>query len=153
MSISLNAFGYRMCVLLSKLMRGLGEYERNYLTRGVISFPQLWALEHLREHGACTMNELAKAMQSRGSTASGLVDRMTTLRLVRRVRSREDRRVVHASITPKGKRVVDQINRHRQRMVVEMFRPLTVQDRQRHLEIIGKLVHQFSVDKPKDRRR
>ena len=58
-TISLEETGDRAIALLTRLMRGWAQYQSNYLTRGMISIPQLWALQHLRAHRLCAMRELA----------------------------------------------------------------------------------------------
>lgn len=137
-------FADRLLDLMPKLMKEIHVYERNFFTRGNITFPQLWALDFLREHPACTMHQFAHAMHSQQSTATGLVDRMARLKLVRRERSRKDRRVVLVSLSANGRAVVRQINGQRRKMTVRMFSRMTPRDRTRYLDILERLVQQFS---------
>lgn len=142
--ISLNAFADRLNELLPRLMHDLRRQERNYFTRGLIGFPQLRALEHLAREGACSMHQLARAMGSRESTATGMVDRLVELGLVRRARSQEDRRVVHVGITPKGRRSLAQIQNHRRAIILRVFGALSAEDRGRYLEIIERVAGGFA---------
>ncbi|HOW97798.1 MAG TPA: MarR family transcriptional regulator [Kiritimatiellia bacterium] len=134
----------RLMELLPKLMRGIHAYERNFFTCENITFPQLWALDFVHEHPRCTMHQLATAMHSRQSTATGLVDRMQRLNLVRRERRRSDRRVVCVSLSEKGRSMVRQITDQRRRMIRRLFSRMSERDRRQYLDILGRLVEQFS---------
>jgi DNA-binding MarR family transcriptional regulator len=136
-------FAARMMQLMPKLMQSMHAYERNFFTRGTISFPQLWALDYLHDQPRCTMHQFAHAMHNQRSTATGLVDRMAKMGLLRRERSRTDRRVVKVFITPKGNSVMRQIARQRRRIIVRMFSRMSPADRRQYLDIIERLVRQF----------
>jgi MarR family transcriptional regulator, organic hydroperoxide resistance regulator len=138
-------FTDRLMDLMPKLMKEIHAYERNFFTRGNITFPQLWALDFLREHPGCTMHQFAHAMHSQQSTATGLVDRMARLKMVRRERSRKDRRVVLVSLSAKGRAVVRQINNQRRKMTLRMFSRMSERDRRQYLNILERLVEQFTA--------
>jgi len=150
-ALSLEEFGDRLVVLLPTLMQQMWAYERDFFSREDISFPQLWALTYLYQHKSCTMCELARAMHSGESTSTGLVDRMAGTKLVKRVRSRVDRRVVTVQLTANGSRAYKQLQRQRRRAFIELFRRVSTAERSRWLEIIEKLVGEMSLEKNKDR--
>lgn len=56
-----------------------------------------------------TVGELAERMQITHHSAVGLVDRLEAMKLGKRTPSREDRRRVHVSLTPKGIRVLSKL--------------------------------------------
>ncbi len=145
-ALSLRSFADRLATALPRLARQIWHYERDHFTRGEISAPQLWALEFLSRQPDCTMRELAKALRTKESTTTGLVDRMTAQGLVQRVRSRQDRRVVRVASTAKGRGIIREIETHKRRMVMKLFRPLSARDRGQYLEIIEKLVREFSPE-------
>ena len=145
--LSLSAFGARMVKIFPTLIREILRYENNYLTRGVITPPQLWALTHLDAKASCQMNELAASMNLGFSSATGLVDRMARQGLVTRERSSEDRRAVRVAITPKGRRIVKQIYTQKRKGVVKLFGRLSARERAKYLEIIEKLVNKLSEKK------
>ena len=132
-----------MMQLMPKLMQSMHAYERNFFTRGTISFPQLWALDYLHDQPRCTMHQFAHAMHSQRSTATGLVDRMARMGLLRRERNRTDRRVVNVFITPRGNSAMRQIVRQRRRIIVRMFSRMSPTDRRQYLDIMERLVRQF----------
>lgn len=66
----------------------------------------LLAIKGLRADQQPTIGEMAERMQLRHHSAVELADRMAARRLVKRVRSTEDARVVLLKITPKGERLL-----------------------------------------------
>jgi DNA-binding MarR family transcriptional regulator len=64
----------------------------------------LWALERL-DGGRARMHELADRVVLSRSNLTRLVDRLEKARLVRRVRSEDDRRGAYAEITPEGRKL------------------------------------------------
>lgn len=58
----------------------------------------------LHRHGQMKISDLSKKIGLSNSTVSGIVDRLETQGLVKRIRSKTDRRVVYISVTEKFKR-------------------------------------------------
>jgi len=63
----------------------------------------LWALAEILEVDNLTVSELAKAMSIHQSTASNLIEKLEVKGYVIRIRSLEDRRVVHLALTGQGR--------------------------------------------------
>ena len=145
--LSLNVFSERLVKIFPTLIREILRYENNYLTRGVITPPQLWALTHLARQGPSRMNELAALMNLRFSSTTGLVDRLAKQGLVTRTRTEKDRREVRVAITRKGRRIVRQIYTQKRKGVVKLFGRLSARERTRYLEILEKLVRRLSEQK------
>jgi DNA-binding MarR family transcriptional regulator len=76
------------------------------LYRGV-SMPQMYILITLLERGPTTVSELASLLSISAPSASSIVDRMEEHGMVTRERDEIDRRIVHVSISPKGRGMVD----------------------------------------------
>lgn len=72
---------------------------RRYFGQLELTFPQALALTVLEEHGDMPISKLAQLTGSANSTVSGIVDRLEKTGLVRRERSRYDRRVVYVTLT------------------------------------------------------
>ena len=90
------------------------------LVRGNVSFPQFLLLGFLsHENRPLTMTEVATRMRHTTAAATGLVDRLEKLELIKREGGKEDRRKVFVHITSKG---VDLVNQIRQDMVKNLLR-------------------------------
>jgi DNA-binding MarR family transcriptional regulator len=68
--------------------------------------PQLWAIKMIAESAPLRVSELAAKMYLHPATVVGILDRLEGSGLVIRVRSREDRRVVHVELTQAGRELV-----------------------------------------------
>ena len=148
--LSLSQFGDRMVILLPILMQELWQYERSFFARGDISIPQLEALNYLYQQDSCTMRQLARTMGLRESTTTGHVDRMVAMGFIKRQRDSQDRRVVRAAVTAKGRTALKELRRQQRRGFMALFKRVSVSERSRWLEIIEKLVREMSPDKAKD---
>ncbi len=70
------------------------------------------------------MVDLAGALDVTPSTAGRMCDRLARKGLVRRHRAHADRRVVHVSITPAGRQVVDQATARRRVLLAAILAKL-----------------------------
>jgi DNA-binding MarR family transcriptional regulator len=77
------------------------------------------ALVVLASRGPQRISDLAGALGVAPSTAGRMCDRLVRKRLVRRNRVRADRRSVQVSITPAGRRVVDEATARRRALIAE----------------------------------
>jgi DNA-binding MarR family transcriptional regulator len=71
-----------------------------------ISGAQLWALWEIGQAPGLRISALAEAMAMHQTTVSNLVDRLSKAKLIARVRSPGDQRVVTLTLTPAGQRMV-----------------------------------------------
>lgn len=90
------------------LRKFLGFSEEAAAEHGVTpqQYQALLAIEGFPGRNWVTMGELAEQMRIAHHSAVGLVDRMETMQLVKRTASKEDRRRVRVSLTPKGVRLL-----------------------------------------------
>lgn len=82
-----------------------------------VTLAQYRALVVLRTRGPQRAADLADALEVTPGTASRMIERLVRKRLVRRVRSREDRRIVSVQLTEGGHEVVDRVTEHRRREI------------------------------------
>ena len=141
----LEQFADQLVRLMPRLMRHLMAQERNYLARGLITLPQLWALHQVAERQTCTMHMLAQALGLKSSTVTGLVDRLVKLGLLKRFNIQTDRRVVLAEITPKGRKILEHLDAERHKSIIYMFRHVSQKERAVYLDIIEKILKALSV--------
>ncbi len=138
--MSPEEFGQRMVELMPRLMRGIARHESNYLSKGKITLPQMWVLEHLSRSNRCPMNELARSFGISRPAATGLMDRLIAQGLAIRADDPKDRRVVRVSITPKGKRIVSNVWEEKRRTFSKVFGKISANDRTAYLKILERVV-------------
>ncbi|MBE3595518.1 MAG: MarR family transcriptional regulator [Hydrogenibacillus sp.] len=119
-----------------------------------ITPPQFVALQWLKEHGDMTIGELSEKMYLANSTTTDLIDRMESNGLVRRVRSDVDRRVVHIHLLDKGRKIIDEVIRTRQRYLADVLSHFDPADIDRLVELLLALYRQMEGEPvaPKERR-
>ena len=82
---------------------------------------QYRALVVLASRGPRRIAGLAEALDVAPSTAGRMCDRLVRKGLVRRHRARDDRRVVLVSVTPAGRRVVDEATSRRRELIADIL--------------------------------
>jgi len=138
--MEIERFSQKMVTLLPQLIRGFARRESNYLSRGKITLPQLWVLEHLSRRNDCPMNELAQSLRISRPAATGLIDRLILQGLVCRAGDPHDRRMVRVNLTVKGRRVLANIWEQKRRMLMEVFGKIPSQDRAQYLSTLEQVV-------------
>lgn len=76
-----------------------------------ITAAQLQLLKLLEKQGDLTHSELSERLYLRGSTVSGIIDRLERRDLVKRKRSRVDRRLVRVGLSEEGKKLLQSVPR------------------------------------------
>ena len=135
--MDIERFSRRMIELMPQMIRGFARHEHNSLSRGEITMPQLWLLEHLaRQPQSRPMHELSRFLNVSKPAATGLIDRLIGQQLVRREPDARDRRIVRIAITAKGRRVLASIWDQKRRMIVEVFGQISPPQRAQYLSIL-----------------
>lgn len=74
-----------------------------------VTLPQYRAMVILRTRGPQRPADLAEWLQVTASTASRMVERLVRKRMVRRVRSVQDRRTIKVHLTDSGNQLIDEV--------------------------------------------
>ncbi len=98
----------RMLRALRRIVRAVDGYSREVNATARVTVPQLLCLQELRRDTWLTPTGLARRVSLAPSTVSGIVDRLILKGLVKRRRSRSDRRQVELSLTDTGADMVAQ---------------------------------------------
>jgi len=87
------------------------QHSQSLKTKYGITAAQLQLLKLLEKTGDLTHSEISDRMYLRGSTVSGIIDRLEKRELVRRKRSRVDRRLVRVGLSEPGKELLGSVPR------------------------------------------
>lgn len=104
-----------------------------------ITFSQFFLLELLAYEHSLKMTDIAAEMNSSLPAATALADKMVRSGLIQRTRNDRDRRVVNITLTARGKRLIDEMLRRREKMISKVFGKLTVKERDTYLHILGRI--------------
>ena len=77
--------------------------------RADLTGPQLTVVKMLEQIGDLSLSELSDRIRAQNSTVTGIIDRMEREGLVVRERSTTDRRVVFIRLTPKGRKLAEDL--------------------------------------------
>lgn len=92
---------------LRRLMQAGAHYSKQLARDHNISQPQLSCLVSLVENGSMPLSGLARSVMVNPSTLTGIIDRLESKGLVRRVRDSADRRKIRIELTSQGRRAAD----------------------------------------------
>lgn len=85
------------------------EKTNNWLRENHITFTQFKAILLLNETESQTLSQLSDSLSRTRCTITGLVDRLECKGLVKRKRSRKDRRLIFVSLTEKGRELAEEL--------------------------------------------
>jgi DNA-binding MarR family transcriptional regulator len=118
---------------IRRVFQAVNEYSKKAERETGLTSPQLWAIKVLADGTPLKVSELARRMYLHPATVVGILDRLEGRGLVKRTRSREDRRVVEIELTDMGRELVAQSPEVAQGLLVKGLETLD-QERLVHLE-------------------
>lgn len=119
---------------------------RRILSNYTITPPQFIALQWLFEHGDMTIGDLSNKMFLAFSTTTDLVDRMEKNNLVKRVRDKQDRRVVRIHLLNEGERVIEEVIDKRRVYLNRVLQDFDEQQVKGFSDLLSKLHHEMKKD-------
>ena len=131
---------------LRRVVRGIELYSQDVRRTYGLTGPQLWALKTLQRHGVMATSALAEALAVQPSTLSILVDRLEHRGLVRRARSRPDRRVVELTLTARGKALAARAPEAAQGRLLHGLARLSAVRQRAILRVVNQLVGMMEAD-------
>jgi DNA-binding MarR family transcriptional regulator len=100
---------------------------------------QIFVIMMLSKKGSCNASDIANMLGVTSGAVTGLTDKLVNLGLMHRIRSEEDRRVVHFSLTEKGMEVSKQIFQERLQRLMSVFTKLEDEDLEKMMDVFTKL--------------
>jgi outer membrane protein TolC/predicted transcriptional regulator len=140
-TISQEQFIDFMTQALPELVSSVMREDTGAVAKGDISIPQFWALHYIDQQGQLSVNQLAGELHRSKSTTSALLQRLGKSGMIKRQRDTDDQRVVHISLTAKGKRLVDRAAADRKQGIRQTYSSLTATERTQHMQLIRKIMH------------
>ncbi|AKV03641.1 Transcriptional regulator, MarR family [Labilithrix luteola] len=107
--------------------------------RADLTGPQLTVVKMLEQIGDMSLSELSDKIRAQNSTVTGIIDRMEREDLVKRERSKEDRRVVFIRLTAKGRELAREIPVEPMEIFRSALESLSAQEMRDLMRIMTKL--------------
>ncbi|WP_372846922.1 MarR family transcriptional regulator, partial [Pontiella sp.] len=139
-TISQEQFIEFMSEALPELVSSVMCEDTGAVAKGDISMPQFWALHYIDQLGELTVNQLASELNRSKSSTSALLQRLEKSGMIKRERGTQDQRVVHISLTAKGKKLVDRLVANRKQGIRKTYSTLTPTERTQHMQMIQKIM-------------
>jgi DNA-binding MarR family transcriptional regulator len=138
--MTLEANIKKMSLSMLALRRIQDKTEADFLASlGGLSLPQLNVLNAIGDMEPCTMGSVAKYATLSLSSITLIVDKLVNAKLVLRVRSKTDRRIVHAKLSANGQKIYQIQIEHLARVSERMLAALTSTEQEQLLNILHKL--------------
>ena len=126
--------------LMPLIIKGVQKKQRDALGMGKITVPQFISLSLLRQKGLIKMKDIAKEPNVSLPAATGLIDRLVGLGMVKRMYDEKDRRAIYIALTDKGEKALDEIRATRGKVFEGIFDKLTEEERNAYLNVLRKMV-------------
>lgn len=107
-------------VKLARATATFGKFSEENIRSFGLTEPQFGVLECLGHLGPLTLGELSRKQLVSGGNMTCVVDNLEKEGLVERQHSEKDRRAIVASLTPKGKKMFDEIFGRHARCITEL---------------------------------
>lgn len=140
---------------IGNLFKSIHKTYHQYMSSQVschnLTVPQLLVLHELYYHPEITLTELSERVDLSKSTVSGIVDRLVLQGKVKRVKVREDRRIVRISLTEEVSAIQEKLDVIRKNYLVELFKNIdsvNLEKMMLGLKQLDKLMKNFPEDNP-----
>jgi DNA-binding MarR family transcriptional regulator len=131
----------RYLLLLRKMQDKSGaEFLRSL---GNLSMQELNILNAIGDHESCTMSDIAKQVSLSLSSVTVIADKLVKAKLVERIRSEEDRRIVRGTLTAEGKKIYHLQIHHLHDVLKKMLGMLSEEERKNLLTIFNKFTQNW----------
>ncbi|MCD6093615.1 MAG: MarR family transcriptional regulator [Candidatus Omnitrophica bacterium] len=104
-----------------------------------VTLQQYLTLDILTKKGKCMMTELSQALGVALSTMTELANRLVKRRFVKKIKDSKDHRIVWVDLTRRGLRIIQEINKKKQRHISSILEKLTQHERQILIDILKRI--------------
>ncbi len=111
-------------ISIRQIIRAIDLHSKRLSKESGLTGPQLILMRSIKELGEVTIRELSNHTNMSQATATTILDRLERNDLVKRVRSNQDKRKVHAHLTEKGLDVLSQAPMPLQQNFINKFQRL-----------------------------
>lgn len=111
-------------VALRQIIRAIDLHSRKLNKEAGLTGPQLVLMQAIKELGEVTIRQLSNHTNMSQATATTILDRLEGRGLIIRVRSAQDKRKVHAHLTPEGLDALNKAPKPLQENFIHRFQAL-----------------------------
>ena len=108
---------------------------------GGLSLQELNVINIIGDTEPCIMSDIAKQASLSLSSVTVIVDKLVKAKLVKRIRSEEDRRIVCGSLTEQGKKIFQIQIEHIYETIRKILCTLTLEEQEIFLKLFDKIAY------------
>jgi len=138
-----NAKGEMALQVLEKLSKAHDKFRKvqsKQMYGEKLTAPQFGVLEILQKTGPIPLKKISEEMMVTGANITCVVDNLEKENLVKRIHSKEDRRVILAELTSQGKAKLEQIMPQYVDNMSTVINPLSEGEQKQLLSLLDKLI-------------
>jgi len=132
-------FAKEVAAIIPRMHIALVRQQPKDLMKGKITFSHMVIVQLLSRKKSCKMTDVAKILGVTKSAVTGFSDRLIKMQIIKRSRSRKDRRIVNVALTPKGKALAKKLYNFKLRVIAKLFSSLNQKERTQYLCILKKI--------------
>ena len=132
---------------IRRVFQAVNEQSKKAQRETGLTGPQLWAIKTIAEVAPVRVSDLAARMYLHPATVVGILNRLESQNLIRRIRTNEDRRVVRVELTEAGNDLVAKAPQVAQGLLVSGLEVLPHTELQTISGSLRKLVHILGAQK------
>lgn len=111
-----------------------------FVKMGKITLPQYFSLRLIDLHAPLKMKDVASVLNITLPAATGHVNRLFKMDLVKRVYDKNDRRIIRIALTSKAKNILNEMDSTFKSGIEDVFGKLTEKERTDYLTILKKIM-------------
>jgi DNA-binding MarR family transcriptional regulator len=105
-----------------------------------LTLMQVHVLRIINYHKPCTMGQIAKSADLTMGSVTQILDRLIAKKYVKRIRSKQDRRIVYAELSAKGKKVIESSKGHVSLVGKNLLAKFPEKDQEQFLKFFSRMI-------------
>ena len=110
-----------------------------YLQNSKLTIPQFSVLEAVKRRGSIPLKAIGEELNVTGANITCIVDNLEKENLIKRVSSRQDRRIILAELTEEGEKIINLILPVYNTKIEELFSVFTAEEKENLNKLLEKV--------------
>ena len=144
--MKIREFAREVASLMHAIHATFVRQQPDALMKGRLILSHVVIIDMLRKENECKMSDISEKIGITRSAVTGLVDRLIREGVLRRLRSRKDRRIVRIKLTQRGMKLSNKLNDFRMHIIMTLFKNVSSRERLQYLCILRKLHKNIAVE-------
>lgn|SRR5690625_3321768 len=137
--INEKALSLKLFVVLSRALESVKKQVEKDIKNYGLNLTEFGVLELLYHKGEQPIQLIGKKVLLASSSITYVVDKLEGKKFLKRVACPKDRRVIYASLTEDGKKLMDQIFPKHEEAMTTIFSNLTKEEKERAIHLLKKI--------------